>query len=173
MIKKISLIFVLQLFFQLNVFSQEEKKSDCITIKDGYENDSIVVLGQTKKFIKNKYGRPDISKIITIKENKYIEGKEHKFKRVTTEKYGRSESVYTYNSLELAFEFDESDSVKSIIIGTDKYCTSKGLKVGDSMEKAYSLYGEGSCKVLRNSREGIVIYFDCGVVESIEIKGPY
>lgn len=173
MVKKIIISFGLVLFFQMNIFSQEEKKSDCITIKDGYGNDSIVVLGQTKKFIKNKYGRPDISKIITIKENKYIEGKEHKFKRITTEKYGRSESVYAYNSLELSFEFGESDSLTSIIIETDKYCTSKGLKVGDNMEKAYSLYGEGSCKVLRNSKEGIVIYFDCGIVESIEIKRPY
>lgn len=169
---KIFFLFFM-LAFHFIVQSQNEKYTHCIVMKEGYGNDSLVIIGQSKKFVKRKYGKSDKWRMTIVKENALIEGKEDKFKRVTTEKYGTDKKMYYYNSLELLIDFGFNDSVSRIIIETDKYRTSKGLRVGDKKEKAYSLYGDGGCKVLHSRKEGIDIYFDCDIVNKIEISKPY
>ncbi|MFN8673020.1 MAG: response regulator [Candidatus Sericytochromatia bacterium] len=52
-----------------------------------------------------------------------------------------------YKSLSLTFELDSSNKIESIFIGDKiKSETEKGLKIGDKIEKAYSIYGNPQYK---------------------------
>lgn len=165
-------IFVLISFF---CFSQNNDSIIKIA-KGGYGIENVVRIGDSRKIIKEKFGRSDKFRIIRRKDSPLIEGREDKFKVKTIEKIGRSKDIYYYHKLELYIYFGRGDIVKSIYFDSKKYQTSKGLMVGDTREKAYKLYGgaDPCLQVLEVAEEGLRIQFDyCNRVERIEIQKTY
>jgi hypothetical protein len=141
-------------------------------VVEGIGINGIVVIGESKKDIKNKYGLSDM--FLIKKYKKMASTHPHNVRSSTTrmvEKLGRSKITFYYQKLNLYISFDENNLVKGMYFKSEKYKTSKGLSVGDSREKAYSLYREGdSCQpILQNPSEGIDIVFDCNIVSEIRI----
>ena len=143
---------------------------------EGIGINCIVTIGESKNEIKRRFGKSDKFLITKYKGHSYTDEKAYKTNRKTIEKYGKSKSVYFYSALQLYIGFDNDDLVNRVYFTSDRYQTKRGLKVGESREKAYSIYGQGdSCQtILRVQNEGVEIYFNrCNEVEKILIFKAY
>ena len=146
-----------------------------IVVKEGVGIDGIVTIGESKKSIILKYGKSD--QFLIRKYKKMASTHPHNVRSSKTkfvEKLGRSRHTFYYSELSLFIGFDDKDHVRSIYYRTEKYRTVKGLSIGDTRQKAYSLYKEGDdCQpILQNPSEGIDIIFECNQVKEIRIYEP-
>ena len=59
----------------------------------------------------------------------------------------KSEAIFYFTDIDISFYFDENNTVNEIEIGEKyKHSTTKGLKIGDDLEKAIELYGNPRMK---------------------------
>jgi len=59
----------------------------------------------------------------------------------------KNESIFYFTDIDIAFYFDENGIIDEIEIGEKyKHSTTKGLKIGDTLEKAIEIYGNPRMK---------------------------
>lgn len=164
------IIFLILLTIPKVYFSQD---TCSIMFKEGYGNDSIVFIGESKKSIIKKYGKPN--DFIYTKYRKLPSTHPHNkrsTKTVIVKKLGSPKNILYYSNLELFIHLNEDDLVDRIYFHAGNYCTLKGLKIGDNKQKAYELYREGNSPVLECPNLGIDIEFECDTIKEIRIYKP-